>query len=178
MKETNSKITLVQSAMYYGIFLGTFLLVRFVVAIYAVDAIFLSLLLLLLTAFIPFVAYILAIQYKKSLPNQYISYYQVYIYTFFLFVFGSLILSIAQYVFYQFISPDFLFHQYQLLLDKSELVMTEIPQMGTFLEDFKKQGVPTAIAVSSQNVWIYSFFGMMIGLVLGFIVRTKQKPQA
>lgn len=47
--------------------------------------------------------------------------------------------------------------------------------MKPFIQELKQSGVPSAIAVASQNIWIYSFTGIIIGIVLGLIVKTKQK---
>ena len=80
-----------------------------------------------------------------------------------------------QYFYYQYINTDFLYQQYQVVLQNSTLLLQEFPQMKPFIQELKQSGVPSAIAVASQNIWIYSFTGIIIGIVLGLIVKTKQK---
>ncbi|HOR41428.1 MAG: DUF4199 domain-containing protein [Paludibacteraceae bacterium] len=175
MKDSSSSSTLVQSAMFYGMYLGAFLLFRFGLNVLATDTVILSFVVFFLTLFIPILAYILLVRFKKSLPLMEINFRQAYMFTFFLFLFGSLILAIVQYFYYQYINTDFLYQQYQVVLQNSTLLLQEFPQMKPFIQELKQSGVPSAIAVASQNIWIYSFTGIIIGIVLGLIVKTKQK---
>jgi hypothetical protein len=174
-KDSFSQPTLIQSAMFYGVFMGAFLLFRFSLNIFSSEMIFLSFLVFFLTLFIPIIAYILLLRYKKSLPESEINFRQAYMFTFFLFVFASLILAISQYVYYHFINPDFLRQQYDMVLQNSEILTQQFPQMSSFMDELRQTGVPSAIAVASQNIWIYSVTGIIIGIILGLIVRTKQK---
>ncbi len=174
MQPSLSQPSLIQSAMHYGMFFGMFLLFRFVINVFAVNTIVLTLVVLLLTFMIPILAYVFATKYKKSLPDLTISFRQVYMFVFFLFLFASLILAITQFIFYQYISPGFLEEQYRILLENSEILAKELPQTKSFFDEFQQQGVPSAIAVASQSIWVYTFFGMIIGVILGFIVRTKK----
>lgn len=56
-----------------------------------------------------------------------------------------------------------------------KLLEKQIPELSTYAAEITKVGVPSAIEVAIQNIWIYSFFGMVIGFILGFFLKRNTK---
>jgi len=175
MENNGTKFSMFHLSMYYGLFLGLFLILRFFLSAFSPSSMTFSFLVLFATCLIPILAYFFARKFRDNFFEENVRYAHIYMFCFLLFFFASLFLAAVEYIFYQYIQPDFLNQQYSLLLNEMKLLEKQIPELSTYAAEITKVGVPSAIEVAIQNIWIYSFFGMVIGFILGFFLKRNTK---
>lgn len=160
------------AAMWHGLILAIYLVVRFFFMISSNNYIILNLLFIAITIGVPFVAYYLGKDFKKKTDEE-LTYRNFYSHGFFMFFFASLILSVVEYVYYGFINPDFIQNQYNTLLENLEILKQTMPDASSIEEMVKESPMPTASQMAMQNIWMYSFAGIIISLINAYILNKK-----
>jgi len=160
-----------KQAMYYGLFFGLFLVVKFIAEV-LVSGFALSGLLALV---VPILAYKFAVDFRKKVVDSEEVGFGTYLrFLIYLFFFSSMFLAIAQYVYYEYINPDYVSQQVELLLK----TLSEIKESAPMVEELKKQlgevGLPSASTIAVQTIWIYIFLGLILGLPIAALVNRKR----
>ncbi len=158
--------------MWHGLILAIYLVVRFFFMISSNNYIILNLLFIAITIGIPFVAYYLGKDFKKK-TNEKLTYRNFYSHGFFMFFFASLILAAVEYVYYGFINTEFITEQYNTLLQNIEILKQTMPDATQIEEMVNNSPIPTASQMAMQNVWMYSFAGIIISLINAYILNKK-----
>jgi len=178
MNPQEVRATAYRMAAYFGAPMGVFWLVRFAcetMTQQTADAWMMwSVFYTLLTFAVPFVAYYFGVQFQKKMQTETLRFGDYYSFTFFLFFFSSLILTLGQYVFYQWISPDFIEQMYQSLLTNLDVLIQTFPDFETYKTLLQDAQVPTPLQMSMQSIWLVSFAGIIIGLMNAFILNRKK----
>ena len=117
-------------------------------------------------------AYFLGRDFKKKSDEE-LTYRNLYTHGFFMFFFASLILAAVEYVYYGFINPDFINEQYAALVQSVEILKQTMPEAATLEEVVNNNPIPTASQMAMQNIWMYSFAGIIISLINAYILNKK-----
>lgn len=160
------------AAMWHGLILAIYLVIRFFFMVSSANSTILNLLFIFITIGVPFVAYYLGKDFKKKTDEE-LTYRNFYSHGFFMFFFASLILAAVEYVYYGFINPDFIQNQYNTLLENLEIIKQTMPDASQIEEIVNASPIPTASQMAMQNVWMYSFAGIIISLINAYILNKK-----
>jgi hypothetical protein len=110
----------------------------------------------------------------KNKSEEELTYRNFYSHGFFMFFFASLILAVVEYVYYGFINTEFITEQYNTLLQNIEIIKQTMPDASQIEEIVNSSPIPTASQMAMQNIWMYSFAGIIISLINAYILnKTK-----
>ena len=160
------------AAMWHGLILAIYLVIRFFFMVSSANSTILNLLFIFITIGVPFVAYYLGKDFKKKTDEE-LTYRNFYSHGFFMFFFASLILAAVEYVYYGFINTEFITEQYNTLLQNIEIIKQTMPDASQIEEMVNNSPIPTASQMAMQNVWMYSFVGIIISLINAYILNKK-----
>ena len=121
------------AAMWHGLILAIYLVIRFFFMVSSADSTILNLLFIFITIGVPFVAYYLGKDFKKKTDEE-LTYRNFYSHGFFMFFFASLILAAVEYVYYGFINTEFITEQYNTLLQNIEIIKQTMPDASQIEE--------------------------------------------
>ena len=161
------------AAMWHGLILAIYLVIRFFFMVSSANSTILNLLFIFITIGVPFVAYYLGKDLKKKTDEE-LTYRNFYSHGFFMFFFASLILAAVEYVYYGFINTEFITEQYNTLLQNIEILKQTMPDATQLEEIVNESPIPTASQMAMQNVWMYSFVGIIISLINAYILNKKR----
>ena len=161
------------AAMWHGLILAIYLVIRFFFMVSSADSTILNLLFIFITLGVPFVAYYLGKDFKKKTDEE-LTYRNFYTHGFFMFFFASLILAAVEYVYYGFINTEFITEQYNTLLQNIKIIKQTMPDASQIEEIVNASPIPTASQMAMQNVWMYSFVGIIISLINAYILNKKR----
>ena len=161
------------AAMWHGLILAIYLVIRFFFMVSSANSTILNLLFIFITIGVPFVAYYLGKDFKKKTDEE-LTYRNFYTHGFFMFFFASLILAAVEYVYYGFINTEFITEQYNTLLQNIEILKQTMPDATQLEEIVNASPIPTASQMAMQNVWMYSFIGIIISLINAYILNKKR----
>ena len=161
------------AAMWHGLILAIYLVIRFFFMVSSANSTILNLLFIFITIGVPFVAYYLGKDFKKKTDEE-LTYRNFYSHGFFMFFFASLILAAVEYVYYGFINTEFITEQYNTLLQNIEILKQTMPDASQIEEIVNESPIPTASQMAMQNVWMYSFAGIIISLINAYILNKKR----
>lgn len=162
-------------AAKYALLMGLFLLVRFASEIAMKDNSWVTIIYLITTVGIPFFAYFLGKKYVKQTNEPVVKYGDFYSFTFFLFVFSSLILCLGQYIFYQFLSPQYLNEMYDVTMANIDLLLPQYPSLNEYQKLLLESPMPSPLQMATQSIWLYSILGIFLGLINAAIYRFWSK---
>lgn len=160
------------AAMWHGLILAIYLVIRFFFMVSSANSTILNLLFIFVTIGVPFVAYYLGKDFKKKTDEE-LTYRNFYSHGFFMFFFASLILAAVEYVYYGFINTEFITEQYNTLLQNIEIIKQTMPDASQIEEIVNNSPIPTASQMAMQNIWMYSFAGIIISLINAYILNKK-----
>jgi hypothetical protein len=161
------------AAMWHGLILAIYLVIRFFFMVSSANSTILNLLFIFITIGVPFVAYYLGKDFKKKTDEE-LTYRNFYSHGFFMFFFASLILAAVEYVYYGFINTEFITEQYNTLLQNIEIIKQTMPDASQIEEIVNASPIPTASQMAMQNIWMYSFVGIIISLINAYILNKKR----
>ena len=161
------------AAMWHGLILAIYLVIRFFFMVSSANNTILNLLFIFITIGVPFVAYYLGKDFKKKTDEE-LTYRNFYSHGFFMFFFASLILAAVEYVYYGFINTEFITEQYNTLLQNIEILKQTMPDATQLEEIVNESPIPSASQMAMQNIWMYSFAGIIISLINAYILNKKQ----
>ena len=168
------KKTLTLCAMQYGVYLGLYFIVEFAFVIGSMHsnaANFMSTALLVAT---PAMIYLLMRHYVRQEGNssRFVVLWLLGIYIFF---FASLISGLAQYIYFQYIDPDWIPSFVEQQLQVLEAMGAQSPEMADFA-DTARAAIDNGasfepIDVVFMMIWSNVFFGSLLSIVVAFFAR-------
>ena len=166
--------SITQYAMEYGTYLGLFFIVKFIVNVFLLRFPALSIVMVLMLIAVPVISYYFVRRFCDVLPVRSIA--RIWLFGIYLFFFAALLSGAAEYVYYRYINPDFLYQQ-QHLLEGMLSAMNE--QKGGEIFDnmrttLQEGGVQSPIEAVFSGIWGTVFFGSLYSLLLALFMR---KPQ-
>lgn len=177
MADSVKRKSLLQYSMEGGVWLGIYLIIRFACMVMGLYSAVANLLALAFFVGTPFVLYRIMMVYHRN--NSYISFFSLlWMMGIMLFFFASLICSVAEYIFYQYINPYYvteLFDHAFTLIKESEVLSDAIS-----LEDMRtalgEGAAPTPLQMVMQSIWSNVFFGSLLSMIVApFVLRKRKK---
>jgi len=86
--------------MHFGTYMGVYWILKFILAMHIP---FLSILFIILTLAVPFIGYYYAKMYRNKICGGSIEFSHAVLFTMFMYMFASLLLAVAYYIYFQFI---------------------------------------------------------------------------
>lgn len=175
MKMTESK-NLLQYSMQAGVWLGLYLIARFVCSVTSLYSPVLNVLAMLLFVGTPFVLYFLMLKYHRMNSNV-SSFSLFWMMGIMLFFFASLICAVPEYIFYEYINPNYISDTIRQSVElikemdilKDENSMTELETMLT------SGATPSSLQMIMSSLWSNVFFGSLLSILVSlFVIRSKK----
>lgn len=176
MSENTERKTLLLYGMEWGAWFGLYLVLRFICSVLGVNSPILNIVAMAMFIGTPIVLYYILLHYHKQ-HNCISGFSLLWMTGIMLFFFASLICCIPEYIFYQYINPDYIadamVQSVNLIADAGVLDNDEVlSQMRQMLED---GNVPTAWQMSMSSFWSNLFFGSLLSAVVASLVTLKKK---
>ena len=179
MNEQPSLSHIINHAMTYGTFMGIYWIGKFMLIPFIFSVPFTSLVFIGLTIAVPFIGYRFTQQYRKrSCPEQKITFSHAWTFCMAMYLFASLLVAVAHYIFFQYIDQGTLFGTYTTILDN----LLEInPSLASGMEastqalDLIK--LMTPIELTLQMMINNLFYGMLMALPTALIIALVSKKE-
>ncbi len=160
-------------SMEYAIYLGLLLIVKMLVSSLDKESVFVSTLLMLFLIVVPVAGYILTKRFRDA--SGYSSFSQIFLFGVLMYFFASLLSGIFDYVYYQYLNPQFFQEQLsdvnKLLGEMVNAGMITDEEFATQLEAEKPS---SPIEVVYQGIWGMIMMGAIYSLFLALILRKKK----
>ncbi len=176
MTEKIQRKSLLMYAMEGGVWLGLYLLARFVCGIAGMYSPLFNTVAMLLFIGTPVMLYYVLMRFHKQ-SGHLSGFGMLWMMGIMLFFFASLISCIPEYIFYQYISPDY-------IANAATQSLKMIEEMGVMedsvtLEEMRKMlsadALPSAMQMVMSTMWANVFFGSLLSIVVAPIVLRKKK---
>ena len=158
-----------------GVWLGLYLIARFFCGVAGGYSPLFNTIAVVLFIITPVVLYRIMLQYHKH--NGYVSGFSLlWMMGIMLFFFASLISCIPEYIFYQYISPDYIANptsQSIKLIEEMGVIETQgtVDELRQMLED---NALLTPMQMVMSSMWGNVFFGSLLSIVVApFVLRNK-----
>jgi hypothetical protein len=162
-----------------GLKLGLMMIVLFLTAVFSMKIALLGFIAFALTIAVPFVVYhMIKRDYLRYPDTQYFS--ALCLHGICIFVFGSILLAAAMYVFLRFIEPNFIIDNLLTAIAVyRSFGVDEATEMADAMQSIiDNHMVPSAISFALTSIWSVVFSGSMLSIVLAMLVRLfNKKPQ-
>lgn len=179
MEQNNSK-TILQYAMEYGTYLGILIIVKFIITTFAATSQFAATFGTVLVVAVPLFAYYLTKWFRQKSGNG--SFGKLFLFGIYMYFFAALLSGIFDYVYYQYINPEYLYSQQEAV----EALVTELSKSGDsqmltdFKDEYEKMGPMSAIQMAFQGIWGMLILGTVYALILALLMQIgmrKDKEQ-
>ncbi len=175
-----NKSLLIKSTMFYGLLLGIFWVIKYIFFILGVSYPTMGVVYWVLTPVTIVLAYIFTKTYKIQIGGK-ISFFHAWQFGILLYFFAGLIVSIAHYVFYQYLAPpDYINNSMDLAIS----MMKEMDLNEQMKEAIDKMTTPTPIQMAIQGLFNNILYGVILSIPIaallcrnnttGFINQTNQ----
>ena len=178
-KSFNGQI--INHAMSYGTLMGGFWIAKFMLVPFMFSTPMASLMFLLLTATVPFVGYALTRYYRnRYCEDERISFLQALSFCMLMYLFASLLVSLAHYIFFRYIDQGALLATYSQMM---EAVLQANPAlsatMGQYQEAMALISSLSPIELTIQLISNNLFYGILFSLptaLFASLHRKREKP--
>lgn len=169
--------SLLMYSMEGGVWLGLYLILCFACNVGAFYVAGLSIVALLLYVAVPYVLYRIILRYHRN--SHIVNFFSVnWMIGVLLFIFASLISAIPEYVFYQYIDPQYLSAVVEDTLAQLDTLgwMQEDEAMAEVRKMSDEGTLPSTIQMTISQMWSKMFIGSLLSIVVSpFVVRKKKK---
>ncbi|HIX27488.1 MAG TPA: DUF4199 domain-containing protein [Candidatus Barnesiella excrementigallinarum] len=175
MKKNEKPKGIVQFAMEWGVYMGLYFVVKFIFEVWSMDSFFCNAVALAMLLCVPVFVYFVMNKYHTQIGEScYFS--QLWMMGIFLFFFTSLISSLAQYIYYVYINPDYIKLQFQSaveLMDAWGVMANDPSLLESVKEGLDKGNVPSPMSVVLERIWVNLFFGSLLSAAVAGLVRMR-----
>lgn len=177
MVKDEEQKSIVQFAMEWGVYMGLYFVVKFVFEVCSMNSFFCNAVSLLMLLCIPVVVYYAMRKYDVTSGLK--TYFaQLWMMGIMLFFFTSLISSLAQYIYYVYINPDYIRVQFQsavALMESLDLMAKDPSLLDAMKEGLEKGNVPSPMSVVVERMWVNLFFGSLLSAAIAWLVKLRAK---
>lgn len=175
-KMTENRNYLQKYAMHFGTYMGMYWILKFILFPLGFTIPFLLFLFMCLTLAVPFLGYHYAKMYRNKICGGTIGFAHACLFTLFMYMFASLLVAVAHYIYFQFIDHGFIMNQYANLMQQ---VTTELPGMENEKE-MLKNAIDSAQALSPIDITMQLlssdvFFGSLIAIPTALFVMKRSR---
>ena len=162
---------LLKGAMTYGASLGFYWVFKYLFWMLSLKISMLSVVYLVLTLFVPYVAYQLTKRYKQDIGGR-ISFFHAWRFGMMLYLFAALIVSLVHFAFYQFFAPhDFLQQAAHQLAE----IMQDAAVERSVIDSMQQLNV-SPIHMAIQGIFNNIFYGIIFSIPVAAWVSRSQQP--
>lgn len=171
---------IINHAMSYGTLMGGFWIAKFMLVPFMFSSPMASLSFVLLTAAVPFVGYALTRNYRnRHCEDGRISFLQALSFSLMMYLFASLLVSVAHYVFFRYIDQGELLATYSQMM---EAVMQADPSLNTVMGQYKEAmaliSAMVPIELTIQLISNNLFYGFLFSLPTALFASLHRKREA
>lgn len=175
----NDRMFMHKYAMLFGTYMGAFWIAKFVLFPLGLTTPFLSLLFIVLTICVPFMGFYYTKMYRDTACNGSISFGHAWMFTLFMYMFASLLVAVAHYVYFQYIDQGYIYDTCNEQLNI--LAQSEVPNIDTYVntyrEALKMAASMSAIDITMQMLSTNTFTGMFLAIPTALFVMKKKKAE-
>ena len=165
--------------MHFGTYMGIYWILKFILFPLGFHIPFLSLLFVILTLSVPFIGYHYAKMYRDKICGGSIQFSHAMFFTIFMYMFASLLVAVAHYIYFQFIDHGFIFNAladfWNQAIEQSP-ALQENKELMKDMFDADKINSLSAIDITMQMLSSDVFFGSILAIPTGLMVMKKAKP--
>ena len=165
--------------MHFGTYMGIYWILKFILFPLGFHIPFLSLLFVILTLSVPFIGYHYAKMYRDKICGGSIQFSHAMLFTIFMYMFASLLVAVAHYIYFQFIDHGFIFNAladfWNQAIEQSP-ALQENKELMKDMFDADKINSLSAINITMQMLSSDVFFGSILAIPTGLMVMKKAKP--
>ena len=165
--------------MHFGTYMGIYWILKFILFPLGFHIPFLSLLFVILTLSVPFIGYHYAKMYRDKICGGSIQFSHAMLFTIFMYMFASLLVAVAHYIYFQFIDHGFIFNAladfWNQAIEQSP-ALQENKELMKDMFDADKINSLSAIDITMQMLSSDVFFGSILAIPTGLMVMKKAKP--
>ncbi len=173
----NKTLTLQEYAMRFGTLMGIFWILKFILIPLGFTIPLIQLLFILLTLFVPILGYLYARRFRNRYNGGTITFGRAYIFTFFLYIFASILTAAAHYIYFRFIDQGFLFDSYRKQIE--EVRQSVQGDMAAILDQsMETLNLIASFTPSEMTLNLLSnniFYGMLLALPTALLVMKRKK---
>ncbi len=177
MEEKNNIKSLFPCAMSYGMMLGVGLIVKFAFLPLGFRYTLCQLLFLVGTLLVPVALCYIAKLYRDNYLGGKISFMHTYTFGYLTFLFASLVVALAHFVYFEFIDRGYMYEGYmQQLASLRETAGSDASQIAlldSLTKNLQSISELSSISLTIQLLFQNIFFGAIFSLIPAFLIRKK-----
>lgn len=170
---SNNSISIRNYAMQFGTILGVYYILKFILYIVGLKTNSLGFLFLILTLAVPFIGYYYGRMFRDKVLKGYIGFAQSWLFIFLMYIFASLLVAVAHYIYFQFIDKGFILETLYHLHD--QFTAMNLPDMEFQLIQLKDNlDIISKMSVMDITLALFSFnmsFGSLVALPTALFVK-------
>lgn len=176
---TNYKLTLQEYAMRYGTGMGVLWTLKFMLFPLGLRIPILQFQFFVLTLGVPLVGYIFAKRFRDRNCNGHLSFSRAFLFTTFMYLFASLFVAVAHYIYFRYIDGGFVIQTYQDMWNQLKQTADAdlLPALQQYDEAFQLIASLTPLELTFQLVSNNIFIGTLLALPTALLVMNKKKIQ-
>ncbi len=136
-------------ARFFGLYMGIFWIFKFILFPLGLKIPFLQLLFIGLTLVSPFMGYYFVKLYRNKVTGCVISFSHAWIFTLMMYLYASLLVAVAHYLYFRYIDHGFLYSSYSLTLEQLQTLYPE--GMETLLQQARTCWILSATTQASKS---------------------------
>lgn len=173
---TEKRINLQGYAMNFGTFMGVYWIAKFVLFPLGFANPLMFLLFIGLTIAVPFIGYRYAKSFRDKVCGGSISFMQAWIFMIFMYLFASLLVAVAHYIYLRYIDNGYIIEAWRGLFENSQNLTESMETMKQYqLEVLKEISTLTPIEITMQLFSSNMLNCSILALITApFVVRKKQ----
>lgn len=174
---TANRSYLQKYAMHFGTYMGAYWILKFILFPLGFHIPFFSLLFVILTLAVPFIGYYYTKMYRDKICGGRIRFSHAIVFSIFMYMFASLLVAVAHYVYFQFIDHGFIINSYITLWNE---LMTTTPALMENKEIIKET-IDTVRSLSAIDITMQIlswdvFWGSILSIPTALMVMKNTKP--
>ncbi len=173
---TENRSYLQKYAMHFGTYMGAYWILKFILLPLMFAIPFFQLLYVILTLSVPIIGYYYAKTYRDKVCGGVIQFSHAVLFTIFMYMFASLLVAVAHYIYFQFIDHGFIFNALADQAIERSPALQENKELMKDMFDADKINSLSAIDITMQILSLDVFFGSILAIPTGLMVMKKAKP--
>lgn len=175
---TDNRSYLQKYAMHFGTFMGIYWILKFILFPLGFHIPFFSLLFIILTLAVPFIGYHYAKMYRDKICGGSIEFSHAVLFTIFMYMFASLLVAVAHYIYFQFIDHGFIVSSYMKLWDEMVIQAPALAENKEIIkETIDNVSSLTSINITMQLLSWDVFWGSILAIPTALMVMKKARPE-
>lgn len=174
---TENRNTLHKYAMLFGTYMGVFWICKFILFPVGLRIPFLLLPFFVLSLSVPFLGYYYVRLYRNKICNGTIGFFPAWAFTVFLYMFASLLVAVAHYIYFQFLDHGFILSYYLDVIKEMKAMnkpgtaesIRQLEEMFIMVGNLSP--IELTMQLISQDVLLGSLFAIPTAL---FVMRKKK----